>query len=263
MTIQTDDLRAMLSAADPVTETVGYPEARTAAMVHAITSTYPASIAQSDRWARGRRIAIGVGLAGAVAVGGASAVANLRPAGEVATPPMAVPYIVNGVGSANVPIPQAPEFAQYLRFELACFDATYCGSPSGSVSSESTTEQMVDRGAIPMTSQEDPSNAQVLTPLGSGESLPVMVSEGAQWRLYAVFTETLNPLTATLEDGRTLGIPNTGDAPPDLVPAIATNGRAGWVSYLDLTTEGFTDLPVYDQDGITVIGSADISATTP
>jgi len=117
-----------------------------------------------------RRVAvIAAGAFGALALGGVTAVAGLRPAGEVANPPLAPPVILNGVGSAKVVLPDAPG----------------------------------------------------------------------------------------------------NEAPPDLVPAVATNGKSGWVDYHlftdqahpQLTPEGTSQapIPVYGADGTTLIGEADVS----
>lgn len=90
--------------------------------------------------------------------------------------------------------------------------------------------------------------------------LALDVSPGSHWRLYAVYTDRLDPEAAPVGNGKTLGIPGTTTM-PDLVPAVATNGRAGWVEHHQLTGEGTRQapIPVYGADGTTVIGEADVS----
>ncbi len=44
------------------------------------------------------------------------------------------------------------------------------------------------------------------------------------------------------------------DPGPDLVAAYGTNGRCGFVRASDLSQPGVTDVPLYAQDGVTVIG---------
>ncbi len=253
-----DQTRDLLAAADPAPAPVAYSEERVRAMTRSIVAS-ASHAAQPSPWVRVRRVAIGLGVAGAVAVGGATAYAGLRPAGEVAAPPLAEPIILNGVGPGVVPIPEAPEGAVYLKFELACFEATICMSPAGGVTNEAHIDRMVERGAVPVTDRYDPINPQKLAPLDDG--LPIEVDDGAHWRLYAVFAYSRDPQAGRLEDGRTLGIP--GVEVVDLVPATATNGETGWVDYVELTTRSNTSIQVYDQDGETVLGEADLTVTVP
>lgn len=219
---------------------------------------------------RTRRVAaITAGVFGAVALGGVTAVAGLRPAGEVASPPLAPPVILNGVGSANVVLPDAPGNAVYLRVELTCFDGIRCNTPGGGIEGpDVSTINKVQRDALPLTDAFDPHNAQDLAPLNPAAGLAIDVNPGTHWRLYAVYTDGLNPEPAPVGNGKTLGIPSN-QAPPDLVPAVATNGKSGWVDYHlltdqahpQLTPEGTsqTPIPVYGADGTTVIGKADVS----
>lgn len=264
-----DDLRVLLAAANPVTTPEPYSSERGAALVRAITSSPPppATLPVSRRRPR-RRLLVGAGLVGAVTLGGVTAVAGLRPAGEVASAPLAPPIILNGIGPAAVPLPAAPKGATYLRIELTCFDGTLCATPGGSVSYDKPSGPMVQRDVLPLTNAVDPSSAQALPPLDVKRGLPVTVDKGTHWRVYAVFTSAFNSTTAELPDGRRLGIPNNMEW-PDLVPAVATNGRAGWINYKVLTDQGhptLTDsgltqkpIPVYDQDGETILGTADVS----
>lgn len=216
-----------------------------------------------------RRLAVvcGAGIT-AVALGGVAA-ATLRPAAELATPPLAAPVIVNGVGPASVVLPKAPRGATYVRIELACYDGDRCATPGGSVDGPNRPGfAKVQRDALPLTATPDPANAQQLAPADPTEGIPVDVDPGTHWRLYAVYTDRLNPTSAPLDDGRVLGIPSDQEV-PDLVPALATNGKRGWIDYQLLThraeptlTENGTSqppLPVYADDGATVIGSADVS----
>ena len=224
-----------------------------------------------------RRVAaITAGVVGALALGGVTAVAGLRPAGEVASPPLAPPVILNGVGSAKVVLPDAPGDAVYLRVELTCFDGIRCNTPGGGSEGPDNGTPKVQRDALPLTDAFDPDNAQDLAPLNPAAGLAIDVSPGTHWRLYAVYTDRLNPESAPVGNDRTLGIPSNLTM-PDLVPAVATNGKSGWVDYSlltwdyhhltwqgvpQLTPEGTSQapIPVYGADGTTVIGKADVSA---
>lgn len=203
-----------------------------------------------------------------VALGGVAAVAGLLPAGQVATPPLAPPLIVNGVGPATVPVPDAPQGAKYLRLELACFDGTRCNTAGGGV--EGGEGIKVQRDALPVSGEVDSTNAQSLEPLNPDEGVKVDVETGTHWRLYAVYTDGLNPDPAPMDDGRTLGIPSNSIL-PDLIPAVGTNGKPGWVEYdlltygaaPELTADGVKQapIPLYDTDGTTVIGTVDVSVS--
>ena len=126
----------------------------------------------------------------------------------------------------------------------------------------------VQRDALPVTDKPDRRNPQALRRLDPASGLAIEVSPGTHWRLYAVYTDSLNPEVAPVGDGRLLGVPGNGSI-PDLVPAVATNGETGWVSYHQLTDQANPQLtadgtsqapiPVYGPDGTTVIGRADVS----
>jgi hypothetical protein len=211
---------------------------------------------------------------GVITVGGV-AVAALRPPGEVATAPLAPPIIVNGIGPAAVPMPPAPQGAVYLRLELACFNGPRCFTAGGGIEDTAAGDlddpherPLVQRDALPVTAGADPANPQRLDPVDPASGVEIDVEPGTHWRLYAVYTDGLNPEPAPVGNGQTLGIPSNSTM-PDLVPAEATNGRAGWVEYSlliteaqpTLTPEGAAQPPirVYDTDGLTVIGEADVS----
>lgn len=196
------------------------------------------------------------GVVGVLALGGA-AMAGLLPPGQVATAPLAPPVILNGVGPATVPMPPAPMGAAYLRVELACFEATRCFTAGGGI--EGPDEQtLIQRDALPVTDDVDPTNAQSLDAVDPAQGVVIDVDAGTHWRLYAVYTDGLSPEPAPVDDGLTLGIPSN-TVIPDLVPAVATDGTEGWVRYSQLLSEAQPTIPVYDDDGITVIGEADVS----
>ena len=158
---------------------------------------------------------------------GATAVAGLRPPGEVASQPLASPVILNGVGSAKIVLPDAPGDAVYLRVELTCFDGIRCHTPGGGIEGADNGLPKVQGDALPLTDAFDPRNAQRLAPLNPADGLAIDVSPGTHWRLYAVYTDSINPKSAPLGDDKTLGIPGNGKVgpngslelnSPDLVP---------------------------------------------
>lgn len=231
-----------------------------------LTDRTAAAAGPGRRDIRRRLALVTTSVVGVVALGGVAAVAGLLPAGQVASPPLAPPLIVNGVGPAMVPVPDAPQGAKYLRLELACFDGTRCNTAGGGV--EGGDGIKVQRDALPVTDQVDSTNPQTLDPLNPDEGVKIDVEAGTHWRLYAVYTDGLNPDPAPMDDGRTLGIPSN-TVLPDLIPAVGTDGEPGWVEYdlltygadPELTADGVQQapIPLYDTDGTTVIGRADVS----
>lgn len=171
-------------------------------------------------------------------------------------------------------LPDPPEGALYVHFELACYDTDYCASHPdlGSVSADAPVAAIVDRGSFPLTEWVDPVDAQVKPILSPDRGLPIAVDPGTHWRLYAIYTDRLELDAATLEDGRTLGVPSHSSI-PDLMPAETTTGEPGWIDYQHLTWGAAPrpgevgpdpdPLPVYDADGHTVIGTAEVDATYP
>jgi hypothetical protein len=227
------------------------------------------ALPSAEPWRIRNRAALIAAMAiSALALGGVAAVAGLRPADEVATAPLAPPVIVNGVGPAKVRLPAAPTNATYARLELTCFDGIRCNTPGGGVEGPATGIPRVQRDALPLSTTPDVTNAQRLPLLDPADGVPIDVAPGTHWRLYAVYTDGLKPVSAPVGNGKTLGIPSNLDI-PDLVPIIATNGRAGWADYGLLTYQARPELtdvgtsqapiPVYGADGKTVVGEADVS----
>ena len=139
---------------------------------------------------------------------------------------------------------------------------------------DTPTGPMVQRDVLPQTTAVDPINAQALPPLdpaGGFFPLPSMMGRtGVSTR----FTPT--PSTPGQRRYQTAGrsaSPAAWPRPPTFLPAVATSGRVGWVDYHELTDRArpqLTDdglsqqpIPVYDQDGRTIIGSADVSRPIP
>jgi len=227
--------------------------------------------AQTSRaWGRKPIVFGSAALLALLSVGTVTAVANLRPPGEVAAAPLAAPVLVNGVGPATVALPAAPADARYVRIELICFDGTLCASPGGSIKGSSTPK--IERASLPVNQAFDPDNVQILEPIDPSVGVPVIVNPGTHWRLYALYVTGLNPEIAKLEDSTTLGIPGN-DVIPDLVPVQADNGDLAWVRYDELTNAALVELTLtgvrqapllaYGKDGVTVVGQADVSKSWP
>lgn len=213
-------LRDRITAADPASSTAAYPSDVIDRVVGAITSTGPDPTTRRRGW-RSRGVIISV--CAALGAGATASIATLLPADQIATPALAGPIILNGVGPQQVVLPDPPEGALYVHFELACYDTDYCASHPdlGSVSADAPVAAIVDRGSFPLTEWVDPVDAQVKPILSPDRGLPIAVDPGTHWRLYAIYTDRLELDAATLEDGRTLGVPSHSSI-PDLMPAETT-----------------------------------------
>ncbi|WP_256840401.1 hypothetical protein [Ornithinimicrobium faecis] len=261
-------LRDRIAAADPAQGTAPYPPHMIEQAISAITTEHPAPGSRRRGW-RSRGVVAGICVA--LGAGATASIATLVPADKIATPPLSSPTILNGSGPEDVVLPDPPEGALYVHFELACYDTTYCGTPLGAMASDSPSA-LVDRGSFPLTSWTDPMDVADKPTLVPSEGLPITVEVGTHWRLYAIYTDRLELDAATLEDGRTLGVPSFS-LMPDLMPAETTTGESGWIDYEQFTTGAAPrpgdvgprpdPLPVYDADGHTVIGTAEVDATYP
>ncbi len=267
------DRLTVLSAMRPQTslDAVWTPDEQKVVRERILSDRTAAAAGPGRRAVRRRCALVTTSVVGAFALGGVAAIAGLLPAGQVASPPLAPPLIVNGVGPATVPVSGAPQGAQYLRLELACFDGTRCFTAGGGVEGDGR-RTVVQRDALPVTAELDPTNSQRLDVLNPAEGVEIDVEVGTHWRLYAVYTDGLNPEPAPMDDGRTLGLPSN-TVVPDLIPAVGIDGEAGWIQY-DLLTYGAdprltvdgiqqAPIPLYDTDGTTVIGEVDVSESHP
>lgn len=268
----TSTLRDRITAADPAPDPAPYPAPVVDQMIGSIVAERPGPARGRRHGWRYRGVIAGIGIA--LGAGTAASIAGLLPADQIATPPLSAPIILNGTGPGNVVLPEAPEGALYVHFELACYDTTSCGTPIGWMEADTPAPVLVDRGSFPLTSWSDPIDAQQDKPvLVPGEGLPLTVMDAdTHWRLYAIYTDRLELDPAPLSDGRTLGVPSHSSI-PNLIPGETIDGEPGWIDYEQLTWEAAPwpgeagprpdPIPVYDGDGQTVIGTADVSATYP
>ena len=92
--------------------------------------------------------------------------------------------MVNGIGSASVKLPPAPDGATYVRVELACHSTRWCSTPGGKGEADQAMH-LWQRDAIPLTDAFDPTNAQDLEPLDPTVGFAIHAPAKTQWRLYA------------------------------------------------------------------------------
>ncbi len=213
-----------------------------------------------------RRLWIGAALGVALVGGAGVAAAELRglPGSEVVEP-VAKPITVDGVGPLRIDLGPVPEGGTAVTFALTCRSAGSFTYPDGASSSCAS----FDAGGVPsVTSEEVP--LAVL----DGTVFALGASPQARWTLTLTYVHAERAPLAVNARGETYGVAGEGSE-PDLIAAIATNGREGYVrrSALDAAAGANAStpaealawqdahagktfyIPVYESDGETVIGT--------
>ncbi len=209
-----------------------------------------------------RRVWAGVALGLALAGGAGVAVAQLRaiPGGEVVET-VAAPHTVDGVGPARIDLGPAPEAATAVSFALTCMSAgTFSYGPAGSSTcADADVSVSTTSGEVPLSALD-------------GTSFVLGASPQARWTITVAYVRSERVPLGVNDRGETYGVEGAGGT-PDLIAAIATNGRQGYVRRSDLdAAQGdpaspeealawqaqhagdVVYIPVYSLDGETVIG---------
>lgn len=199
-----------------------------------------------------------VAAAGVVLSAGALVVSAFVP-GQHVVSPLGEPVSENHVGSATIQLGERPEGANAARVVITC---TGPGTFVIDHMSEVSTMECADVDEF--TPIEDGrllapvGNTMTLAALGiaSGEStFDVDVSEGSPWTVVVSWVKTVTTDWGVNANGQTYGTPNE-NGQPDLIAVQATNGKVGYSYWSDFMTHGDQGdtFPVYEPDGITVIG---------
>lgn len=234
--------------------TVGPDPAFAAALRRELVAAVAAAPARRRRrvWTIAGALA-GIGLAG----GGIAVAADLLPlpGGDVVTA-LAMPVTQTHTGTATVALGPAPDGATHVDVELWCLTPGTFVLPDGAAMTCSDADAGAATGRAGHT-----------LPIGVGDpSVTIAADDGARWRLQATFVSRGATAWGVNAKGETYGVPNA-DGEPDLLAAIATNGRSGYVYAADLAgpmpsspAEAATwdpaprSVPVYESDGETAIG---------
>lgn len=223
--------------------------------------------ARLRRWWHGltRRTAIGVLASAGIAIAGTAAYAiavTTLPGGTVTTP-LAAPVTVIRSGVATVDLGPRPAGVTSAVVEVSCLSAGRIGWPDGS-SSTCTAADAARQGPPPYA---------VMPLAASQHTLTFTAGPNVRWQVTARYAASSETAWKVNNKGDTYGVSNShGD--PDLIAALATNGRQGYVYRTDLDYAGgppptspaeaaartkanqgktFT-VPVYASDGTTQIG---------
>jgi len=202
-----------------------------------------------------RRLALGVAaglLLVALAAAGAVAAGIVRLPGTPDVAPLAASVTVTGEGTQTVELGAVPAGTTELEIRLACLTAgTFLTADGASLVCDGS-----DAGTSEM--------GWHLAVVAGQHSTVITAGAGERWRLVATYARVTDTAWGVNADGLTFGVENDRGT-PDLVAAIASNGRVGYVYSRDLIEPAPTSLqvgghseprtiPVYTSDGHTVIG---------
>ena len=215
---------------------------------------------------RRRRLWFGTGVfVGTCVLGGAVAVATgllPLPGGQAVTE-LGAPITQTHTGSGTVELGPVPSGATNVSVTLRCLSAGTYDFPDGA----SVTCSAANVGA----SSGITTYSLSLTP---GEhALTISTAADNRWQLTAQYVNQVTTAWKINANGQTYGVENSQGA-PDLIAAIANNGRQGYIEKSELDAVSCTDvaspaealkcqqahagtttdIPVYDSDGTTVIG---------
>ena len=236
--------------------------------------------ASRRRRSRRRRVVPAMVAVAALLIGGSIAFADRDP--SAVNQPLARPIIVTHVGPAVVPLPPAPAGATHLRYVLDCMTPGRCMTPDGGTVKTPGWAEFVltaDIGELRLTDAPDQGNGQPLPPLDPADGLRVTADPEVVWRLYAVYVDEWwgESESYTNHAGQTYGLP--GWEKPDLIAVWTDEGRLGYTPTAgllgDVATPSFRgdadvqvyidagpvvqQLPVYTEDGTTLIGHLSIT----
>lgn len=188
---------------------------------------------------------VGLGVVGAAA----AAVFGL-PGGEVEKS-LSAPVRVQSTQSGSALLGEAPKGANAVHFEFECTSpGTYIIGSAGIVLT-------CDKADLNGTSLSGLASLDAVT----DGALIVSANRGGNWALKAWYVDTNRTPLAKNKNGETYGV-DSADAKPDLIVATATNGEVGYIRRSEhdaavarVGSSTVVEIPVYENDGESVIGS--------
>lgn len=226
----------------------------------------PQASGRAHPWASAtrRRLLLGAtALTGLSVAGGVVAAATgiLVLPGDTATTNQTPPVVATGSGPVNLDLGPVPEDATHVMFELTCLSSGYFAYEGSNILS------CVDPlGGVTATSY---------WPIEDGDTtLQIETTDTMQWELVATYVLRETTAWATNTKGETYGVPNENGF-PDLTAANTTDdGTQGYVYVKELygpdgpqpapsddddEANKFVTVPMYDQNGETVLGEYTIT----
>lgn len=245
----------MTSILDPT-----FADGLRAALVDHVDRTAPV---RNRRW---WRRAIGVSI-GVVIAGGGVAVAQgvLTLPGADQVTDLGKSLTVTRTGTSTVDLGARPDSATNVELRLRCLSAGTFTFADGASMSCTAADAAAGTGV-----------AQYALVLGAGQesTTTITTAHDARWTLKVTYSRHVPTGWATNAHGQTYGVTNDHGQEPDLLAAVATNGKQGYVYAIKLhgpapanpaqalqwsqQDAGLSHaIPVYASDGTTKIGDFD------
>jgi hypothetical protein len=203
---------------------------------------------------RARLAGLGVGVAVLAAASiGAAVVIDAFP-GETTVTPLGAIVTASGTGTTTVDLGAAPTDAGAVVLDITCTNG------QGTVSVETNPGSGAVAGGAEMDCAFVGGGAMHvddgLLPAAGSTSFTITADPGTTWSATLQYASSSSTAWGVNANGQTYGVANANGT-PDLSPALATNGKVGYILNADLFTiaypgEGFIN--VYESDGTTVIG---------
>ena len=202
---------------------------------------------------RRRRTRIGIGAVAGLAAAGlltAGALVVVGIPGDHVITGLDEPVTVSGTGTGPVELGERPAAANAASIVLTCTSSGRF-TLGNAVMNCGDVEVPAGESAAPIGNTMTFSDL----PLAAGStSFVVNASEGATWDVVANYANSVTTDWGVNANGQTYGTPNE-NGEPDLSSAQATNGAIGYIYVSDLwELSGSGTIPVYESDGVTVIG---------
>ncbi|WP_159500928.1 hypothetical protein [Microbacterium sp. 18062] len=208
----------------------------------------PASrLQRRARRARVATIAVGSVLLAGALTGGAIVLSNLP--GETTVAPLGDIVTGSFTGTADVELGDPPADAAVVILDVTCTEGGVISVPlagDGSPRVEWDCSDPIGKDTIHISDGRLPAEGTTF--------VTVTADPGTDWTVTAQYGTSATTPWGVNAKGQTYGVPNA-DGVPDLMAAVATNGRQGYILDKELTAfEGEEFINVYASDGETVIG---------
>jgi hypothetical protein len=207
-----------------------------------------------------RLVTAGIGVIAVIGVTtGAAVVINSFP-GSTQVAALGSAVSTSHTGTATIDLGPAPADANSIVLDVTCI------SDKGNISIPSTPGVAQDAsGKVVGTGMEmigwDCAKSSTAVHISDGylapgsTSITVTADAGTSWKADARYGNTTVTPWGINAHGQTFGDSNKKDGVPDLLGALGTNGKVGFINSKELDSfEGTGYINVYESDGTTVIG---------
>lgn len=183
----------------------------------------------------------------AVTTSAAALIATGLP-GSTATAALGATTTATRTGPARIEMGSAPAGAGAVIVDLTCLNTT--GMVRVPTRAGDSGTSCRDRGTMHVVDGRLPASGTT--------TFRVDASRDTTWRATVQYASAVTSEWSVNAKGQTFGVENASGH-PDLVPATADNGRRGWALWDQWSAaERTTTVDVYESDGTTVIGHAEV-----